>query len=88
MKEALGWILAWTSAYIEPVIEQIALNAKAISANQENCNRMVAASYGSSVRLWSVNDNGRTTREVGECHIRYDIQLTLMLLFCCWSCVP
>ena len=76
MKEALGWILAWTSMYIEPVIEQIALNAKVISANQENCNRMVAASYGSTVRLWSVSDNGRTTREVGKCE-----KVPLLLFF-------
>ena len=66
MKDSTGWLLAWTSNYIDTVVERIALNAKVASPNAENCHRMVAASYASSVRLWSVSDNGQTTREIGK----------------------
>lgn len=65
MKDSTGWHLLWTSAYLEIPIERIAINAKVMSANQDNTNKMVAASAGSIVRLWSISDDGES-REIGK----------------------
>ena len=68
LKESTGWILAWTSPYLEHSVERLALNAKAPATNLENCNRMLAVSYGSMVQLWSVNASleGPMHREIGD----------------------
>ena len=46
-------------------MDRIALNAKAANPSQENCNRMLAAALGTSIRLWSIADDG-TSREIGQ----------------------
>ena len=47
---------------MEQFIERIAINAKAQSGTaQESTHRLVAASYGSSVRLWQVTSTGEAT---------------------------
>ena len=66
LKESTGWILAWTSDYLQHTVERIALNAKASSGNAQDCHsRMVAASSGSLVKLWSVSNDCTQTREIG-----------------------
>lgn len=68
MKDSAGWHLLWTSPRLTEVIEQVALNAKVLNTGQENCNRMVAAAFHSTIQLWSVmvNDGGLVTREIGK----------------------
>ena len=69
MKDSAGWHLSWTSPRLMEVIEQVALNAKVLNTGQENCNRMVAAAFHSTIQLWSVmvsNDGGLVTREIGQ----------------------
>ena len=64
LKESVGWNLSWVGPYLDQPVENIALNAK--NPGQEGSTRMVAASYGRSVQLWQICDNGQKTREVGE----------------------
>jgi len=50
---------------MDQFIERLAINAKASSsASQDGTQRMVAASYGSSVRLWQVTSTG-DAQEIG-----------------------
>ena len=65
MKDSTGWHLIWTSSYLDIPIERIAINAKVLSANQDNTNKMVAASAASLVRLWSISDGDGESREIG-----------------------
>ena len=69
MKDSTGWHLLWTSAYQDIPVERIAINAKVMSANQDNTNKMVAASAGSIVRLWSISDDGES-REIGKWRLK------------------
>lgn len=64
MKDSTGWHLVWTSTYQEAPIERIAINSKVMSSTQDNTNKMVAASAGSLVKLWSIGAEG-DSREVG-----------------------
>ena len=64
LKESVSWNLSWVGPYLEQPVENIALNAK--NPGQEGSTRMVAASYGRSVQLWQICDNGQKTREVGK----------------------
>ena len=65
MKDSTGWYLCWSSCYLDIPVERIAINAKVMSANQDNTNKMVAASAGNLVRLWSIADAGES-REIGK----------------------
>lgn len=66
MKDSTGWHLIWTSPYMESVVERIAINAKVVNpSNQDNTNKMVAASSGSTIHLWSVSDDG-CKRDIGK----------------------
>lgn len=65
MKDSTGWYLCWSSCYLDIPVERIAINAKVMSANQDNTNKMVAASAGNLVRLWSIADAGES-KEIGE----------------------
>ncbi|KAG1655097.1 BTB/POZ domain-containing protein KCTD3 [Nymphon striatum] len=74
MKYSCGWQLAFTSPYIEEVIERVALNAKVITSSQsENSNKMLAIAYGFQIRLWSITGNGTRT-EIGifDLHVPVD----------------
>ena len=56
---------------MDQFIERIAINAKAQSGavqpgtSHESTHRLVAASYGSSVRLWQVTSTGEAT-DIGK----------------------
>ena len=65
MKDSTGWYLCWSSSHLEIPVERIAINAKVMSATQDNTNKMVAASAGNLIRLWSIADAGES-REIGE----------------------
>ncbi|KAI0221460.1 hypothetical protein LSAT2_027216 [Lamellibrachia satsuma] len=51
------------------LIDQVVLNYKVLNTGQENCNRMEAATFQSTIQLWSVmvsNDGSIVTREIGH----------------------
>ncbi|XP_012275809.1 BTB/POZ domain-containing protein KCTD3 isoform X2 [Orussus abietinus] len=58
LKDSSGWQHAFTSPHIESIIERVAVNAKLGSVTD---GKMVAISYGSQVRLWSVSEEGIKT---------------------------
>ncbi|XP_015588379.1 BTB/POZ domain-containing protein KCTD3 isoform X2 [Cephus cinctus] len=58
LKDSSGWQHAFTSPHIESIIERVAINAKMGSGTD---GKMVAISYGSQVRLWSVSEDGIKT---------------------------
>lgn len=58
LKDSSGWQHAFTSPHIESIIERVAINAKMGSGTD---GKMVAISYGSQVRLWSVSEEGIKT---------------------------
>ena len=62
LKESTGWILAWTSSWLDHVVERIALNAKASEHT-----RMVAACSGSLLTLWSISHSDpKHNKQIGE----------------------
>ncbi|KAK2161189.1 hypothetical protein LSH36_120g10014 [Paralvinella palmiformis] len=65
LKDSVGWDLAWTSPYLDHYVERVALNAKVIYPGQDSHSRMVAASYGCSVHLWHITNDGDHMREIG-----------------------
>ncbi|XP_060588703.1 BTB/POZ domain-containing protein KCTD3-like isoform X1 [Ruditapes philippinarum] len=73
MKDSTGWHLIWTSSYLDIPIERIAINAKVLSANQDNTNKMVAASSASLVRLWSISDGDGESREIGVFNLNVSV---------------
>jgi WD40 repeat protein len=57
LKDSTGWNLAWTSPYIDHVVERVALNSKLVQPGQDSCARMVAVSFETLVQLWHISDN-------------------------------
>ncbi|GAB1599862.1 BTB/POZ domain-containing protein KCTD3-like [Argonauta hians] len=70
--DSTGWHLIWTSFYMENPVERVALNAKVINPNQDFANKMVAASAGSTIWLWSVTDDG-DSREIGTFNLKVSV---------------
>ena len=69
MNDSARWHLSWMSPCLTEVIGQVVLNAKVLNTVQENCNRMMAATFHSTILLWSVmisNDGGLVTRQIGQ----------------------
>ena len=69
MKDSARCHLSWTSPCLMDLIDQVVLNAKVLNTGHENSNRMVAATFQSTIQLWSVmvsNDGGLVTREIGQ----------------------
>ncbi|CAG2215247.1 KCTD3 [Mytilus edulis] len=76
MKDSTGWHHIWSSPYMENAVDRVALNAKVVAQNQENTNKMVAASMGSFVQLWLIMDDG-SSREIGM----FDLSVSVDSLF-------
>ncbi|XP_071532905.1 SH3KBP1-binding protein 1 isoform X2 [Panulirus ornatus] len=59
-KDSTGWQLAFTSPYIDQLIERAALNAKLSPPSQggEAGQKMLAISYASHIRLWGISEDG------------------------------
>lgn len=72
MKDSTGWHLIWTSPHMELPIDRVAINAKVMNPNQDNANKMVAASTGNLIRLWSVTDDG-DSREIGTFNLKVSV---------------
>ncbi|KAI0208439.1 hypothetical protein LSAT2_006866 [Lamellibrachia satsuma] len=52
MKDSAGWHLSWMSPCLMQVTEQEALNTQVLNTDQENCNRMVAAAFHSTIQFY------------------------------------
>uniref|UniRef100_A0A0A9Y2Y0 BTB/POZ domain-containing protein KCTD3 n=2 Tax=Lygus hesperus TaxID=30085 RepID=A0A0A9Y2Y0_LYGHE len=61
LKDSTGWQHVFTSPHIESCIERVAVNAKMVQGGSGESSKMVAISYGSQVRLWSIKDHGNRT---------------------------
>uniref|UniRef100_A0A1A9ZZQ0 BTB domain-containing protein n=1 Tax=Glossina pallidipes TaxID=7398 RepID=A0A1A9ZZQ0_GLOPL len=62
VKDSSGWQLVFTSPYIDATIERIAINSKVNMSTAEPIpSKMVAISYGSQIRLWSIHEGGNKT---------------------------
>ena len=72
MKDSTGWHHIWSSPYMENTVERVALNAKVVAQNQENTNKMVAASMGNLVQLWLIMDDG-SSREIGMFNLNVSV---------------
>lgn len=81
LKESIGWNLAWLSPHLDMTIEHVALNAKVMNPGQDSCVRMLAVSYGCTVQLWQINDNGQSTKEVGTYFVSYIANCTILYFF-------
>lgn len=74
LKDSTGWQLVFTSPYIESTIERIAINAKVnLSSAEPTPSKMVAISYGSLIRLWSIQDGGNKT-DVGTFNLSVRVE--------------
>lgn len=58
IKESSGWQQVFSSPYLDWAIERVALNAKVVGGPHGDKDKMVAASSGSSIILWSIQDGG------------------------------
>lgn len=72
MKDSTGWHIIWTSPHMELPLDRVAINAKVMNPNQDNANKMVAASTGNLIRLWSVTDDG-DSREIGTFNLKVSV---------------
>ena len=69
MKDSACCHLLWTSPCLMDLIDQVVLNAKVLNTGQENYTRVVAATFQSTIQLWSVmvsNNGDLVTREIGQ----------------------
>ena len=69
MKDFARCQFSWTSPCLMDLIDQVVFNAKVLNTGHENCNRMVAATFQSTIQLWSVmvnNDGNLVTREISQ----------------------
>ncbi|KAH8295470.1 hypothetical protein KR018_011490, partial [Drosophila ironensis] len=61
-KDSNGWQQVFTSPHIDATIERIAINSKVNTSTAEPVpSKMVAISYGSQIRLWSIQEGGQKT---------------------------
>ncbi|KAF7990909.1 hypothetical protein HCN44_000714 [Aphidius gifuensis] len=70
LKDSSGWQHVFTSPHIESIIDRIAINAKMGTSAD---GKMVAISYGSQVRLWSVSEDGIKTN-IGTFNLKVRVE--------------
>lgn len=73
LKDYCGWQQIFVSPYVEAPIERIAINAKMTSAGEQSHSKMVAISYGSSIRLWGISEDGSKS-EVGSFNLHVRVE--------------
>ena len=61
----MGWQLAWTSGYLTQPVVLVAINARLATSALESIQQMVAATFSSVVRLWSITEDG-DSQDVGK----------------------
>lgn len=74
VKDSNGWQLVFTSPYIDSTIERIAINSKVnMSTGEAIPSKMVAISYGSQIRLWSIQEGGDKT-DIGTFNLNVRVE--------------
>ncbi|SPP82829.1 BTB/POZ domain-containing protein KCTD3 [Drosophila guanche] len=74
VKDSNGWQQVFTSPHIDATIERIAINSKVNTSTAEPIpSKMVAISYGSQIRLWSIQDGGQKT-DVGTFNLNVRVE--------------
>ncbi|XP_075150760.1 SH3KBP1-binding protein 1 [Haematobia irritans] len=74
VKDSNGWQLVFTSPYIDSTIERIAINSKVnMSTGEQVPSKMVAISYGSQIRLWSIHEGGDKT-DIGTFNLNVRVE--------------
>ena len=74
VKDSNGWQLVFTSPYIDSTIERIAINSKVNMSTLEPIpSKMVAISYGSQIRLWSIHEGGNKT-DIGTFNLNVRVE--------------
>ncbi|KAH8354199.1 hypothetical protein KR084_003116 [Drosophila pseudotakahashii] len=74
VKDSNGWQQVFTSPHIDATIERIAINSKVnTSAAEPVPSKMVAISYGSQIRLWSIQEGGQKT-DVGTFNLNVRVE--------------
>ncbi|EDV90616.1 BTB/POZ domain-containing protein KCTD3 [Drosophila grimshawi] len=74
VKDSNGWQQVFTSPHIEAAIERIAINSKVNTSTAEPMpSKMIAISYGSQIRLWSIQEGGNKS-DIGtfNLHVRVE----------------
>ncbi|KAG0717128.1 BTB/POZ domain-containing protein KCTD3 [Chionoecetes opilio] len=74
-KDSTGWQLAFTSPYIDQLIERVALNAKLSPPSQggEAGQKMLAISYASHIRLWGIAEDG-SKNDIGTFNLKVSVE--------------
>lgn len=73
VKDSNGWQLVFTSPYIDSTIERIAINSKVNMSAGDVPSKMVAISYGSQIRLWSIQEGGDKT-DIGTFNLNVRVE--------------
>lgn len=74
VKDSNGWQQVFTSPHIDATIERIAINSKVNTSTAEPIpSKMVAISYGSQIRLWSIQDGGQKT-DIGTFNLNVRVE--------------
>ncbi|XP_017475811.1 PREDICTED: BTB/POZ domain-containing protein KCTD3 [Rhagoletis zephyria] len=74
VKDSSGWQLVFTSPHIDATIERMAINSKVNTSTAEPIpSKMVAISYGSQIRLWSIHEGGNKT-DVGTFNLNVRVE--------------
>ncbi|XP_061402178.1 BTB/POZ domain-containing protein KCTD3 [Musca vetustissima] len=74
VKDSNGWQLVFTSPYIDSTIERIAINSKVnMSTGEAIPSKMIAISYGSQIRLWSIQEGGDKT-DIGTFNLNVRVE--------------
>ncbi|XP_053945190.1 SH3KBP1-binding protein 1 [Anastrepha ludens] len=74
VKDSSGWQLVFTSPHIDSTIERMAINSKVNTSTAEPTpSKMVAISYGSQIRLWSIHEGGNKT-DIGTFNLNVRVE--------------
>ncbi|XP_034484975.1 BTB/POZ domain-containing protein KCTD3 [Drosophila innubila] len=74
VKDSNGWQQVFTSPHIDAAIERIAINSKVNTSTAEPMpSKMIAISYGSQIRLWSIQEGGNKT-DIGTFNLNVRVE--------------
>ncbi|TDG50535.1 hypothetical protein AWZ03_003124 [Drosophila navojoa] len=74
VKDSNGWQQVFTSPHIDAAIERIAINSKVNTSTAEPMpSKMIAISYGSQIRLWSIQEGGHKS-DIGTFNLNVRVE--------------
>lgn len=74
VKDSNGWQQVFTSPHIDAAIERIAINSKVNTSTAEPMpSKMIAISYGSQIRLWSIQEGGNKS-DIGTFNLNVRVE--------------